>query len=47
MPVSFAVLPDYVDRELSVNAIYQTRRHLLPKVRAFLDFLSERFGPRS
>ena len=33
--------------ELSINALYETRRHLLPKVRAFLNFLAERFGPSS
>jgi len=42
-----AVLEDYADRELSINAVYQSRRQLLPKVRAFLDFLSERFGPEA
>lgn len=40
-------LADYPGPELSINAIYETRRHLLPKVRAFLDFLKERFGPES
>jgi len=27
--------------------VYQSRRQLLPKVRAFLDFLKERFGPEA
>ncbi|HUF82829.1 MAG TPA: hypothetical protein VMN03_16965 [Burkholderiales bacterium] len=31
--------------ELSINAVYETRRHLLPKLQAFLGFLKERFGP--
>lgn len=39
------VLPDYPGPELAISAMYETRRHLLPKVRAFLDFLGERFGP--
>ena len=26
------------------NAVYETRRHLLPKLQAFLGFLKERFG---
>jgi DNA-binding transcriptional LysR family regulator len=29
----------------SINVVYATRRHLLPKVRAFVDFMAERFGP--
>lgn len=41
------VLADYPAPELSMHAVYETRRHLLPKVRAFLDFLGERFGPQS
>lgn len=40
------VLNDYVCLpELSIYAVYPERRHLSPKVRAFVDFLSERFGP--
>lgn len=39
------VLADYPAPELAMHAVYETRRHLLPKVRAFLDFLGERFGP--
>lgn len=31
----------------SINVVYATRRHLLPKVRAFVDFMAERFGPAS
>ena len=38
-------LPDYPGPGLSINAVYETRRHLLPKVQAFLGFLKERFGP--
>jgi DNA-binding transcriptional LysR family regulator len=41
------VLADYPGPELSLNAVYETRRHLLPKVAAFLSFLKERFGPRA
>ncbi len=41
------VLEDYPGPDLSINAVYETRRHLLPKVRSFLNFLTERFGPRS
>jgi DNA-binding transcriptional LysR family regulator len=39
------VLADYPAPELSMHAVYETRRHLLPKLRAFLNFLGERFGP--
>ena len=42
-----ARLEDYPGPDLSINAVYETRRHLLPKVRSFLNFLTERFGPRS
>jgi len=41
------VLEDFPGPDLSINAVYETRRHLLPKVRSFLNFLTERFGPRS
>lgn len=35
-------LPGYGTPELSINAVYVSRRNLLPKVRAFVDFLAER-----
>lgn len=37
-----AVLEDHRLRELSVYAVYPERRHLSPKVRAFVDFIGER-----
>ncbi len=37
--------PYYRDLEVPINAIYPTRRHLSPKVRAFVDFLVEKFNP--
>ncbi len=37
-------IPDYPPSELSINAMYETRRHLLPKLQAFLGFLKVRFG---
>ena len=40
-----AAIPDYPPPELSINAVYETRRHLLPKLQAFLGFLKEKFGP--
>ena len=39
------LLADYPGPELSLNAVYETRRHLMPKVAAFLGFLKDRFGP--
>lgn len=41
------LLPDYPGPELAINAVYETRRHLLPKVAAFLGFLKENFGPEA
>lgn len=38
------VLEPYVAQHLTLNAVYPTARHLSPKVRAFVDFLSQRFG---
>lgn len=41
------LLPDYPGPELALSAVYETRRHLLPKVAAFLGFLKENFGPEA
>lgn len=41
------VLQDYESPELAINAVYATRRNLLPKVRAFVDFLAERLSAKS
>lgn len=38
------VLPEYDDTSLSIYAVYPHTRHLSAKVRAFIDFLAERFG---
>ena len=40
------VLTDFVAQDGAVYAVYPHSRHLSPKVRAFVDFLAERFGPR-
>ncbi|WP_137894646.1 LysR family transcriptional regulator [Ramlibacter sp. 2FC] len=37
------VLPEYRSIELGVYAVYPTRKHLTPKVRALIDFLVEAF----
>ncbi|HPR07221.1 MAG TPA: LysR family transcriptional regulator [Denitromonas sp.] len=41
-----AVLSDYVPVERFAYAVYLPTRHLAPKVRVFIDFLLERFGPQ-
>jgi len=41
-----AVLSDYVPSERHIHAVYLPNRHLPAKVRAFIDFLLERFSPR-
>lgn len=41
-----SVLSDYLAQPLGLHAVYHHARHLSPKVRAFVDFLAERFGPR-
>ncbi|MEE1921933.1 LysR family transcriptional regulator [Pseudomonas sp. 148P] len=35
------VLPDHADAPRQVYAVYPTSRHLLPRVRAFVDYLAE------
>jgi hypothetical protein len=44
-PGLLQLLAGYPGPELSLNAGYETRRHLLPKVAAFLGFLKDSFGP--
>jgi DNA-binding transcriptional LysR family regulator len=41
-----AVLSDYVPLERHIWAVYLPNRHLAGKVRAFIDFLVERFAPQ-
>ena len=38
------LLPQYRLPELNMYAIYPPTRHLSQRVRAFIDFLAERFG---
>jgi DNA-binding transcriptional LysR family regulator len=40
-----AVLSDYVAPEQHIHAVWLPNRHLPAKVRAFVDFLRERFSP--
>jgi len=37
------LLPGYRGAEVGVHAVYPTRKHLTPKVRALIDFLAEAF----
>jgi DNA-binding transcriptional LysR family regulator len=39
------ILCKFRPAELAVYAVYPERRNLTPKVRAFVDFLAQRFGP--
>ncbi len=39
-------LDAFVPQGVAMNAVYPHARHLSPKVRAFVDFLADRFGPR-
>ena len=39
-----AVLSEWQVPAMTVYALYSSRRHLSPAVRALLDFLVERFG---
>lgn len=39
------VLTEYVHDRAWIAAVYPHRRHLSPKVRAFVDFLAEKFSP--
>jgi DNA-binding transcriptional LysR family regulator len=39
------LLGEYAIDDGAVHAVYPHRRHVSPKVRAFVDFLTDRFGP--
>lgn len=41
------LLAQYAPPRSPIAAVYPSRRHLSPKVRAFVDFLSERFAQRT
>ena len=41
-----SLLPEFVPTDMAIHAVYPHSRHLSPKVRAFVDFLAERYGPR-
>jgi DNA-binding transcriptional LysR family regulator len=39
-------LDEFISQDMTMSALYPHSRHLQPKVRAFVDFLADRFGPR-
>ncbi len=39
-------LDKFITQDMALSAVYPHSRHLSPKVRAFVDFLADRFGPR-
>jgi len=39
------ILPDWEAEEFTLFTVYPNRKFLPPKVRSFIDFLAERFGP--
>lgn len=39
------LLCDWTPDAVSIQAVYPSRRHLTPKVRAFVDYLAAKFGP--
>lgn len=41
-----SVLEEFVPQHLALHVVYPQTRHISPKVRAFIDFLAERFGPQ-
>jgi DNA-binding transcriptional LysR family regulator len=41
-----SLLADYIPADAGIFAVYPHSRHLSAKVRVFIDFLAERFGPR-
>jgi DNA-binding transcriptional LysR family regulator len=40
------ILTDTVSADTVIYAVYPQHRHQSPKVRAYVDFMTERFGPR-
>ncbi len=40
-----AVLKEFMETDLAIYAVYPHNRYLSAKVRAFVDFLAERYGP--
>lgn len=38
------LLPDYEAMPVTLFAVYTSRQYMAPKLRTFIDFLSERLG---
>jgi DNA-binding transcriptional LysR family regulator len=38
------LMPEYRSIEVGIYALYPTRKHVAPKVRALIDFLVQRFS---
>ena len=38
------VLPDWQPPDMAIHALYPSRKHLSPAVRALLDYLAERYS---
>ena len=41
------VLPDWAAPEMPVHAVFASARYLSPRVRAFIDLLTERWGQQA
>jgi DNA-binding transcriptional LysR family regulator len=41
-----SLIPEFVPTDTAIHAVYPHSRHLSPKVRAFINFLAERYGSR-
>ena len=41
-----SVLENFVKEDIPIFAVYPSSRHLSPKVRVFVDFLIETYGPK-
>ena len=39
-----SVLNEYAPKDIGIYAVYQHNKHMAPKIRAFLDFIADRFG---
>ena len=39
------LMPEYRPREVGIYALYPTRKHVAPKVRALIDFLTQQLAP--
>jgi DNA-binding transcriptional LysR family regulator len=40
------LVPDYAAPAVTLFAVYTSRQYMAPKLRSFIDFLSDRLNPR-